>query len=487
MYIPAMNRLFAPLLETSRKSLRWFDLGRCKNAGAMLLLCAFTAVASRAQTFTTLADFNYGNGGQPYLMSLVQGLDGDFYGVTPVGGANGPYGTIFRITPQGTLTVLHSFAGSDGAFATAGLIQTTNGTSYGTTETGGDKFSGTAFKFSPGGTLTTLHSFCAQINCVDGEQPDAPLIQASTGSLYGTTQLGGANSHGTIFKVTRRGTVSTLYSFCALPGCVDGGGTNAPLVQATNGSLYGTSYTTFFKINAAGKLTTLHTFGDTEGHAIVGGLIQATDGNFYGTASSGGPTGRNAGTVFKITPRGVLTTLHSFDITDGVSPYAGLVQGPDGNFYGTTFLGGANSSGTLFRISPVGDFATLYNFCAQTGCSDGSRPSGGLLLGTNGILYGSTWGGGTFNEGTIFSLDVGLSPFVRTLPSTGKIGTNVVILGTNLTGATGVSFNGTPAAFTVVSSSELKTTVPAGATTGKVVVTTPAGALASIDSFRAKK
>jgi uncharacterized repeat protein (TIGR03803 family) len=359
-----MSRLFTILLEHHRKS-NGAGIAGWSNACAVFLLCVATSVPSSAQTFTTLANFDYANGGQPYLTSLIQGIDGNFYGTTPVGGAHGPYGTIFNITPAGTLTTFHSFDGSDGAFATAGLVQAANGTFYGTTETGGAKYFGTVFKITPDGTLTTLHSFCALTNCVDGQQPDAALIQASNGILYGTTQLGGANGHGSIFKINRRGQLSTLYSFCALPACADGAGSNTPLVQSTNGSLYGTAYSTFFRITVAGKLTTLYTFGGTDGTGIDGGLIQATDGNFYGTASAGGPNGHNDGTVFRITPRGVLTTLHNFSGADGISPETGLVQGTDGNLYGTTYLGGTHNSGTLFKISLAGELTTLYNFALE--------------------------------------------------------------------------------------------------------------------------
>jgi len=167
-----MSRRFTILLEHHRKSNR-AGIAGWSNACAVFLLCVATSVPSSAQAFTTLANFDYANGGQPYLTSLIQGIDGNFYGTTPVGGAQGPYGTIFNITPAGTLTTFHSFDGSDGAFATAGLVQAANGTFYGTTETGGAKYSGTVFKITPDGTLTTLHSFCALTNCVDGQQPDA--------------------------------------------------------------------------------------------------------------------------------------------------------------------------------------------------------------------------------------------------------------------------------------------------------------------------
>jgi uncharacterized repeat protein (TIGR03803 family) len=180
-----------------------------------------------------------------------------------------------------------------------------------------------------------------------------------------------------------------------------------------------------------------------------------------------------------------LTTLHSFNGTDGSAPYAGLVQATDGDLYGTTDLGGANgSNGTVFKITPSGTLTMLYSFCSQSGCTDGINPHAGLVQDTNGDFYGTTVDGGTNNNGTLFRLSVGLGPFVKTQPPNGKVGAAVEILGTNLTGATSVSFNGTAAVFTVLSPSLITTTVPAGASSGEVQVVTPSGTLSSHASFR---
>ena len=203
------------------------------------------------------------------------------------------------------------------------------------------------------------------------------------------------------------------------------------------------------------------------------------------------------GTIFKISPSGTLTTLYSFcaqsGCADGNVPNAGLVLATDGNFYGTTYLGGANSCmisgtnygcGTVFKITPSGTLTTLYSFCAQSGCADGEGPRAGLVQATNGKLYGTTYYGGPTGDGTVFSLAVGLGPFVETRPTSGVVGRFVEILGTNLTGATSVTFNGTPATFKVVSRYLITTTVPTGATTGKVEVVTPSGTLSSNVPFR---
>jgi len=218
--------------------------------------------------------------------------------------------------------------------------------------------------------------------------------------------------------------------------------------------------------------------------------VQGTDGNFYGTTSGGG-THSELGTIFKITPTGTLTTLYNFcalnNCTDGINPYFGVIQASDGNFYGTTFSGGSNALngyGTIFKITPAGALTTLYTFCPQSGCSDSRTPYGGLVQATNGIFYGTACCGGTSDDGTVFSLSVGLGPFVTTQPGSGKVGTAVNIFGSNLTGATAVSFNGTAAAFTVVSNSEIRTSVPNGATTGKIKVTTAHGVLQSNKAFK---
>ena len=226
---------------------------------------------------------------------------------------------------------------------------------------------------------------------------------------------------------------------------------------------------------------TLHSFDVTDGQYPEAGLVQGTNGDFYGTTFEGGAN--NDGTVFKITPSGTLTTLHSFDITDGATPVAALVQATDGHFYGTTYYGGANGYGTLFKITPSGTLTTLHSFDN----TDGGYPYAAVLQATNGKFYGTTFEGGANADGTVFSLSVGLGPFVETQPTSGKVGAAVKILGTNLTGATSVTFNGTAAKFTVVSKSEIKTTVPTGATTGPVEVTTPKGTLKSNLVFRVTK
>jgi uncharacterized repeat protein (TIGR03803 family) len=446
-----------------------------KLAGAVVVFCAAAAIAS-AQTVSTLVNFDIANGADPFT-GLVQGPDGNFYGTTQAGGSSANCvrgcGTIFKITPSGTLTTLHSFDGTDGSGSEGGLVLGTDGNFYGTTYGGGANDDGTVFKITPAGTLTTLHTFGGP----DGRSPASSLLQASDGNFYGTTNFGGANSEGTVFKISAAGTLTTLHSFDLTDGYIPNGG----LLQTANGIFYGTTsvggannYGTVFKMTAAGTLTTLHNFDSTDGAYPLGGLVQAADGTFYGTANFGGSgTGCQAGcgTVFKITVGGTLTTLYNF--SNGQGPYCALIQGTDGNFYGTS------QGNMVFQITPAGVLTPLFTF----NYVDGFEPLAPLVQGTNGKFYGTTYQGGD-NYGTVFSLSMGLGPFVETMPTSGKVGAKVTLLGNDLTGSTAVTFNGTPAAFTIVSSSEITTAVPSGATSGKVEVTTPKRTLKSNVVFR---
>jgi uncharacterized repeat protein (TIGR03803 family) len=498
------------------------EWGTARAVCAVLLLCTVTAVGSAAKTtFTNLVKLNSTEGANPYSL-LVQGTDGNFYGTNGSGGANGNYGTIFKVTAAGKLTTLYNFCAqtgcTDGFFPAAGLVQGADGNFYGTTQSGGANGNyGTVFKITSKGKLTTLYSFCSQTNCADGSVPYGPLVQIANGDFYGTTSASGANSGGTVFKITLKGKLTTLYAFCSQSDCKDGESPTHGLTQGTDGNFYGTtgeggahSSGTVFKIGPKGEFSTLYSFcaksNCTDGEYPYAGLVQGSDGNFYGTTEEGGS--RQGGSVFKITSKGKLTVLYSFCVhtacSDGEHPYAGLVEGTDGNFYGTTSEGGSGSGdlvggppnlfgtyGTAFKVTPEGKLTTLYNFCSLSECADGSFPYAELVQGTNGNFYGATLYGGdmscTMGCGTLFGMATGLSPFVEPRPNSGEDGAAVVILGNNLAGTTSVTFNGTVAEFTVVSKTEIKTTVPKGATTGSVEVKTPDHTLKSNVVFRVTK
>jgi uncharacterized repeat protein (TIGR03803 family) len=451
---------------------------------ALPLVVAGVTAPCRAQTLTTIHTFDSTDGSLP-ADALTQGTNGKLFGTTLFGGVNND-GTVVTITPSGTLAVLHSFAGTDGRAVYGGLIQATNGSFYGTTSEDGANNQGTVFKITASGALTTLYNFCAQPSCTDGAEPLAGLVQATNGNLYGTTFNGGANNEGTVFKITPSGVLTTLHSF----NVTDGSDVLSGLIQGTDGNFYGTTAAggangqgSIYKITPGGVLTTLHSFDVTDGQSPHAVLVQASNGNFYGTTYSGGAS--DDGTVFRITSAGALTTLHSFtgDNGDGDGSVAALIQATDGNFYGATGGGGANNGGTIFKITPTGTLTVLYNLCSGA-CFDGADPERALVQDTNGTLYGTTATGGSAGFGTVFSLSVGLGPFVSTQTTSGAEGAVVNILGTTLTGASSVTFGGIAATFTVLSASEITTTVPAGALTGSVKVTIHATTLTSAQSFR---
>jgi uncharacterized repeat protein (TIGR03803 family) len=319
------------------------------------------------------------------------------------------------------LTTLASFDKTDGrdpGWPASPFVQGTNGNLYGTTIAGGANDEGTVFEISPAGKLVTLYSFCSQPSCSDGAIPNAGLLQALDGNLYGTTNAGGRNNLGTIFEITPKGKLTTIYYFCSQSGCSDGANPSAGLVQGSDGNFYGTTAVggsfgvgIVFKITKEGVLTTLASFDGSNGQGpAFGSLIQATDGNFYGTTLVGGANAscgdtRGCGTIFRMTPHGELTSLYSFctqpNCTDGFELYGGLVQGANGNFYGITTLGGANDYGTVYELARSGEFRTLHSFDS----SDGAYPEAALIQGTDGNFYGTTSGGGANGDrGTVFQI-----------------------------------------------------------------------------------
>lgn len=472
-----------------------------KRASAMLILWAALVIALPAQTFTFTVLHSFCiqlgcTGGEDPIAALLQASNGKLYSTTSSGGIDFVGGTVFEITTGGTFKELYSFCSqpecTDGNRAYRALVQAPDDYLFGVTMYGGtncpDGGCGTVFKTSPAGAFTNVYDFCSLSNCADGDGPNGALILNNENKMYGTTEFGGSYGGGTVFRITETGNLETLYSFCALSACQDGTEPVGALVLGPDGAFYGTTALggahnlgTVFTIRPSGPLTTLHSFAGADGNDPVGALLPATNGYFYGTTVYGGAY--NMGEVFQMTADGTLTPLYSFcGCGDGQYPSAGLVQATDGNLYGTT-AGQGETPGTLFRISLGGDFTSLYTFCSQPNCADGISPQAALIQDTNGLLYGTAEGNDA-NSGTIFSVSLGLGPFVKTLPGFGPLGAKVEILGTDLTGATSVTFNGTPAVFSVVQSSEIETTVPIGATSGKVEVVTPGGTLASNVAFR---
>ena len=329
----------------------------------VLVVLAGRAFHANAQTETNLYSFGNGTDGQNPVAGLVQGSDGNFYGTTQYGGGGGG-GTVFRISPSGNYVNLYYLPSESNP--TAGLALDSDGNFYGTTTGGGTVGWGTVFQISPSGVYSNLYSFPSYLH--DGGWPYAGLVQGSDGNFYGTTEGGGTGTNcesgcGTVFRISPSGSYASLYSFVGYP--TDGATPYAGLVQGSDSNFYGTT--------------------------TVGGMIHITTQN----GTYGG------GTVFRITSNGNYTNLYSFGSgTDGINPYAGLVQGNDGNFYGTTEYGGNYGNGTVFRISPSGSYMILYFFGSG---SDGAYQAG-LMQGSDGNFYGTTYRGGIYNYGTVFRI-----------------------------------------------------------------------------------
>jgi uncharacterized repeat protein (TIGR03803 family) len=315
-----------------------------------------------------------------------------------------------------TYTILHQFGtmtGSDGSEPYfVHLIQASDGDFYGTTEYGGTNTVGTVFKITPTGSLTVLYEF--KTNAVnDGEFPEAGVVQGSDGNFYGTAYAGGSNFDGTVFKMTPAGVVTNLHTFTGRP---DGSTPFSQLIQGADGFFYGTTsaggargYGSVFKIDTTGDLTIVYSFTNgLDGSDPYAGVFQGSDGNFYGTTEYGGSTncfGEGCGVVYKVTSAGTLTSLHQFGSTteDGENPIGGIVEGYDGNYYGATFDGGTNGQGTVYRITSAGVLTNLYQFGALA--YDGLNPRASLVQKSDGYLYGTTFEGGTNgNAGTLYKI-----------------------------------------------------------------------------------
>jgi uncharacterized repeat protein (TIGR03803 family) len=394
--------------------------------------------AARAQTESVLYTFcaqgdDYCTDGSNPQAGLVFDQKGNLYGTASFGGVSnicsGPppgCGVVFKLTSEGTETVLYSFCTQtncpDGEEPNVGVVLDQKGNLYGTTPHGGAHGAGVVFRLTPPGTYRVLHSFCALNNCRDGLSPQGGLLLDQKGNLYGTTSYGGVYGGGVVFKVTPEGKETVLYSFCAQgPPCTDGANPSAGLIFDQEGNLYGTTYRggkdpfgcggygcgVAFKLTLEGKEKVLYSFcaqsGCPDGTQPDAGVVFDRKGNLYGTAGGGahlncdGYPPAGCGVVFKLNPEGKETVLYSFcaqtNCTDGAGPYGGLIVDRLGNLYGTAARG-AYEAGVVFKLTPKGKETVLYSLCSKTGCSDGADPYGGLVLDRKGSLYGTTFYGG---------------------------------------------------------------------------------------------
>jgi uncharacterized repeat protein (TIGR03803 family) len=330
----------------------------------------------------------------------------DWERMVAAGGSQSSVGGASRPAPADpTFTMLHDFAGpsGDGANSGAGVTLDNLGNIYGTTDYGGAANAGAIFELAPNGTQTLLHSFGGT---GDGINPDgAVTIDPSTGDIYGGTEQGGADGYGVIYKLTADGAYTVLHSF---DGVNEGSWLRGQLLRDKKGNLYGAAVFggadgdgTVFKLSAKGKLTVLHTFDGADGNAPEHGVIRDEAGNLYGVTAFGGAS--DSGTVFKIAADGTFATLYSFTGgNDGFIPYGRLASDKDGNLYGGTEAAGANHRGTVFKLAADGTLTTLYAF---TGGADGSNPQGDMLrVGKN--LYSTTSAGGdpTCQCGVVFEV-----------------------------------------------------------------------------------
>jgi len=439
-----------------------------------ILFLAISARTSVAQ-YADLHDFNCATEGcspsPPTLMA--QGRDGNLYSTTLSGPGTNGVGTAFRVTPGGVLTTLHVFNDAvTGRNPYGGLSLASDGNFYGTASEGGPNGWGTIFRMTPSGVVTVLHSF--DFSGKAGRDPHIAPIQASNGSLYGGTDHSLFPYHMTLGG-----------SFAVCPNAISDVAFS-PLIQAADGYLYGTTssggalgYGSVFRLSLACAVKTIYSFdlfGSCHCTNPNGPLTQASDGNFYGTAQGG----NNDSVVFKLTPSGGFTVLHNFDRPHGANPIGGLIVAPDGNLYGITSNGGTNDDGTIFRLTKTGQsFVVLHNF---DGVHGGTPVS--IMQHTNGTLYGLTQNGGAHGKGVFFSFKAGLPSFVALLTASGKAGQTVQILGTGLTGTTSVKFGSGSASFTVASNTYMTAIVPTTGTTGAVSVTTPTGIRVSNKIFK---
>jgi uncharacterized repeat protein (TIGR03803 family) len=456
--------------------------------------------------------FDFGSAGLEPQSGLTLGTDGNFYGATELGGAN--EGAVFQVTPAGAVTVLHGFlCGSDGCAPIAPPIQGTDGNFYGTTSN--RAVNSTVYKVTTAGVLTTLHTFTG----ADGQNVTAPLVQGADGNYYGTADQGGTDNVGVIFKMTQAGVVTVLHNLVG----TDGANASVGLIQASDGNFYGTTALggasnagVIFKITPGGTYSVLHNLnGTTDGNGPSSSLMQATDGKLYGVTNTGGTL--NDGTIYSITTTGTFSVLYNFDLTTGANPQSALTQHTNGILYGDTSLGGnptpcfgnATGCGVFYSLNVgLGPFARLVSTSGKEGAKIGILGQG--FSSSSVVKFGGTQATSFTRQGTTFitatvpaaaltgsvtvktgattltsSKTFKVTPtFPSFSPTSGSLGTPLVLTGTGLTQTTKVTFgNVTATTVTVNSDTQVTANVPTGAVTGKIVITTKGGSAKSATNF----
>ncbi|HEY3333530.1 MAG TPA: choice-of-anchor tandem repeat GloVer-containing protein [Capsulimonadaceae bacterium] len=361
----------------------------------LLLLALLWVPANATSTAKLRVIHEFGN----FVSGLVQAPDGSFVAASATTGDDYK-GEVFRVAADGTRTILHSFSGGDGAYPRASLVYGGDGYFYGTTHSGGDNDMGTVYKVALDGTFASLYSFSG----TDGSYPVSSLVKATDGNFYGTTEYGGASNYGTTFVITASGAFVSLHSFEDL----DGAHPIAGLLQASDGNFYGTTTWrgnirgdsgngTIFKMSISGGITIMRRLTFDDGLGTFTPLIEGSDGMLYGTTQVGGS--RGAGTVFSIDTSGTYNALHNFTASEGTSPISGLIEAGDGSLYGTTSLNGVNSCGSVFRITKSGSLTVIHTFSATSG----QGCSAPMVIGSSGKLYGTTPGIG---DAAVYSLTI---------------------------------------------------------------------------------
>jgi uncharacterized repeat protein (TIGR03803 family) len=434
--------------------------------------------------------------GNPGLSNLqaqfnAQGRDGSIFTTSEFVGSDGG---VFKIAQDGTVTVLNS---TIGGYVVSGVTLAQNGNFFGANQNQGidncSNFNGCGqiFTITPTGTEKVIYSFT---NGVDGADPMAAPVQANNGLLYGTTPSANGDSNAsTAYSLSYSGAFTVLHTF---NNSTDGSGVVAGLTAGTDGNFYGVAQNggmngdgTVFRMTKAGAVTVLHSFAGSDGETPARPLIQASNGIFYGVTPGGGDTGQFGGTVFSITPSGSFKVLHTFTIaTDGGVPNASLVEGTDGVLFGVTSTGGKLGGGTIFSIGVDGTFHVRHNFDSGAGAAAGWNPQAPLTQNTNGLFYSTTYQGGACSNsngcGVVYSFDMNLAPFVRPTSRTGIQGSVVGILGQGFTPATTVEFAGVAATKIAFGGGNfLEATVPPGALSGPITVSTAAVTLTSNPTF----